>query len=234
MLHIIYKYTHKRNLFFLIVAAIFLLFAPAAYTVMPPEVYAARAKASKIKAIAIVKDIEIATTGDRYNSKMVTFWLEYANTINTPEFFTGLCKSIDTPLQQKNIMVGDDIYHYPNIEDRVYVTVSEDGGYITTMTNMTPELEDAFRNDPIRIIYKFGKAYAQEKGALPILTPVIRGKEPTPEDQISAMSILDDLGKDQKIVSQSYGHGDLETIIPPTEPKQSVQDIQGQFIKRKE
>jgi ankyrin repeat protein len=60
--------------------------------------------------------------------------------------------------------------------------------------------------------------------------PVIRGKEPLPADQISQIKLLDVFADKQELLRQSHGHGDLETIITPVEPKQSAQDIQGQFI----
>lgn len=80
---------------------------------------------------------------------------------------------------------------------------------------------------PPEVYTKQAKASAQEKGAVSIPTPVLRGKESSPEDQSLHLEILDELGKEKELKRQSHGHGDLGTAVPP---KQSAEDIRGQFI----
>lgn len=77
---------------------------------------------------------------------------------DTPKIVTGYFKSVETAKQRKNIIAGGEIYFYPHPGQRVYVT---NGGNITTMTPVTPELEKGIIETPDKISYVMGKAHIQ-------------------------------------------------------------------------
>jgi ankyrin repeat protein len=199
---------------------------PSAQAVMPPEVYARASRESHIKAIATIVDVKITHVGMRATTKDVTFQLDYWLTEDAPETFTGSCESVDTPQQKTHIMAGGTIYFYPHVGSRVFVTVSDDGGPITSMTPMTQELEQIIRKEPERIQYgiarvgimsRDGKSSPSirrfppaKKPAMP--EPVLRGKEPLPEDQRSPMALLDELGREAQ------------------PPKRSRDELQGRLL----
>jgi hypothetical protein len=202
------------------------LFPPVAQAVMPPEVYAQTSRESLIQAIATIVDVKIIHVGKQATIKEATFQLEYALTDGIPETFIGSCQSIDTPQQKTNIMAGGTIYFYPHVGNRVFVTVRDDGGPITSMTPMTQELEQVIREEPERIQYGIARVGIMsrdgensqsvrrpspaKKPAMP--EPVLRGKEPLPEDQISPMALLDELGREAQA------------------PRLSRNDLQGQLL----
>ena len=144
----------KPLAFFLFVCLVFSI--PLAWAVMPPEYYARSANKSVIKAIALVEKVEVVERTKQANRKKVLFRREYGVTAETPPTFTAYCSSVDHFWQGK--MVGGDIYYYPQKGERVFVTVSTDGGYITSYTQMTPELEQTIRKKPEKLIYRFGTA----------------------------------------------------------------------------
>ena len=195
----------------LTITAVLVFMTSKVHSVMPPKIYADQAINSKIKAIATVKKVRITDAGIRHNTKVVTFELEYALTRGIGNIFTGSCKSVDTPKQNAGLMMGGDIYHYPQAGERYFVTISDDGGRITTMTKMTPDLEHAVRNDPGRIRYRPGKACLNPKEPT-MPAPVHRGKDPDQAGPAPRIHLLDGFGTKQQL------------------PRQSAQDIQGQFI----
>ncbi|BCS88306.1 hypothetical protein [Pseudodesulfovibrio sediminis] len=125
----------------------------SAQALMPPETYAQASRHSRIKAIATIVNVDVGHVGPRATSKVATFRLEYALTGGTPRIFTGSCLSLDTRAQRANVMVGGATYFYPHTGNRVYVTISENGGRITSMTPMSAELERVIRYEPDRLIY---------------------------------------------------------------------------------
>jgi len=135
---------------------LFAAFTLPAHALMPPRVYAERSEQSKIKAIAVI----VAVESDRATGQnRVTFQSEYSLTADSPATFTGICFSAVTD-KQKN-MVGGTVYFYPHEGDRVFVTVTGDRGDITSMTPVTPELEEAAKKTPERIRYGISKAYVE-------------------------------------------------------------------------
>ena len=159
--------------FLLLSLFIHILVIPA-NAVLPPEQYAQRAEKSKIKAIATVVNVEVLSIGKYSSFKEVTFKLEYdfiekkskLHTIfrkllgnKTPDKFTGLCSSVDTKEQNENIMAGGTIYFYPYVGSRVFVSISEDGGSITTLTKMTAKLEKSIRDTPEKLKFRMGSIY---------------------------------------------------------------------------
>ena len=75
-----------------------------------------------------------------------------------PDSFTGTCKSVDTKEQQPPPLQGGNIYLYPEKNQQVYVTITSDGGPITSYTISTPELEKAVLSTPEKIQYGFSTA----------------------------------------------------------------------------
>jgi len=199
-----------RRPFTMMVAASFIvgLIVFPAFAVMPPEIYANASEESKIKAIATIEDVETLNVGERYSSKNVIFKIEYALTKDTPEIFTGFCQSVDTEEQKNNIMVGGNTYFYPHSGMRVFVTVQKNGGRITSMTPLTPELERAIRETPERVRYGINRAYiAKSEQEYP--EPVLRGKDPLPTALNGGLSELEALGQDIHGSKQEELHGQL-------------------------
>ena len=142
------------------IAIIFLLLsalAGQALALMPPRVYAERSEKARIKAIAVIVEV---VTDEAAGSSVATFRSEYRLTPDAPNIFTGTCRSSRTEAEKG--MVGPTVYFHPAKGDRVFVTVSEDGGSITSLTPMTPELEKAVRETPGKIRYGISKAYVGE------------------------------------------------------------------------
>ncbi|NQU04430.1 MAG: hypothetical protein HQ589_09820 [Syntrophaceae bacterium] len=137
---------------------LFFLVCCKAMAVLPPSHYQKEALRSEIKAIAIVDDVAVIDVTKRYTSKKVTFRLEKSFADGkTSDSFTGSCVSVDHTWQEPG--VGGEIYYYPSKGERVFVTVSRDGGPITSYTPLTLELEAAVMKNPEDIRYKMGKAY---------------------------------------------------------------------------
>jgi len=143
-----------------VILAFAICFTTASWAGMPPQHYAERAEESKIKAIAVVEKVEVLEKIKRYTTKQVTFRLEYGLTFDTPATFTGQCASVDHEWQDPG--VGGIIFLYPNVGERVFVTVSSDGGSITSFTPITPELENSVKETPGNICYGFSEGRVGE------------------------------------------------------------------------
>lgn len=191
-------------LFPLLLAFIMHLTASTACALMPPGVYANASRDSAIKAIATVVNVKTIRVGKRASSKWVSFKREYALTQATPATFTGSCKSIDTALQEKNVMPGGDLYFYPTPGDRIFVTVSSNGGPITSMTPMTHALDKVIREEPHRLEYGVGRVSAPKEPEA-----ILRGKEPTTQSLSTGLAQLEAMGKDLHGSPQSELQGGL-------------------------
>jgi hypothetical protein len=133
-----------------------LLTAAPALSIMPPEVYIEASENSKIKGIARVESVEVVEVGKRYTTKYVTFVMEHSLTPDAPARFTGACKTVETREQSEVREVGGNIYYNPRVNERVFVTVTHEGGEITTFTRLTPDLEKVVREQPDRLRYGMG------------------------------------------------------------------------------
>ncbi|BDQ37388.1 hypothetical protein SYK_17480 [Pseudodesulfovibrio nedwellii] len=158
------------------IALLLVLSAITASALMPPGVYAKASRESKIKAIATIVDVKTVLVGERYTSKDVTFTLEYALEAGVLDTFVGKCKSVDTEPQRTNALVGGDTYYYPEVGDRVFVTIEDDGGLITSMTSMTPELDQVVREEPERLVYGVTQVGILKKDGSGV-EPVLRDKK---------------------------------------------------------
>jgi len=137
-------------------AVILVTTALRVHAVMPPAHYRRLAEESKIKATAVVDFVLRAEDGKRYSTQRVAFRLETAFSENVPDRFSGSCYSVLHRWQKPG--VGGEIYYYPRKGDRVFVTVSTDGGWITSYTRLTPALEAALRENPGAVIFGMGEA----------------------------------------------------------------------------
>ena len=126
-----------------------------------PEHYAEKAEASRIKAIARVETVSTLESGDRFSTQETVFTLikPYFGT-DVPKRFSGRSKAVLYPWQKPG--VGGDVYLYPEADEVVFVTVSEDEGTITSYTPLTDALEKALKEAPETVRYGFTSAYVGE------------------------------------------------------------------------
>jgi len=118
--------------------------------------YLARmAQESEIKAIAEVTAVRRMGTNRDGTLYQVTFKTVYALTPYIPNPFEGGCKSYEFAWQQKS---RDMVYFKPRKGQKVYVTVSTNGGAITSYTMLNARLEAAIRHEPNRLAYHRGEA----------------------------------------------------------------------------
>jgi hypothetical protein len=130
------------------------------HAVMHPSHYKKLAEESKIKAIAIVEAVRLIDNGKRFSIQEAVFRPARAFAENVPERFSGSCYSVLHKWQ--NPGVGGKIYFYPKKGERVFVTVSRDGGSITSYTRLTPRLEAALKKDPESVVFGMGEALVIE------------------------------------------------------------------------
>jgi hypothetical protein len=130
--------------------------------IMAPEYYAERSENALIKAIGTIERVAVLETGKHFTRKRVTFRREYGLTPETGPVFNGTCKSVETDFQRRNGLVGPNVYFYPKVGDRVYVTIIEPGGAITSLTPVTSQLEKALRSAPETIRYGMSRAFVHE------------------------------------------------------------------------
>lgn len=162
----------QTKLFFslvLLAAGVLLLglVVPEAFAVRSPEHYEAMARSSAIKAIAVVQDVKILEETREATRKEVVFQLEKALGAEAPATFRGTCFSVDRDGQEPE--AGGTIYYYPQKGVKVLVTVSSNGGAITSYTVLSPELEkEVTANGLTNISFAMGRAA--------ITTPVDQGK----------------------------------------------------------
>lgn len=141
------------------------LICSGAFAVLPPEVYKRAIDSSDIKAVAVVKKVEVLNETNRSTFKKVFFKLEKSLTRGffqkkVPLEFSGLCSSVDHKWQ--NPGVGGTIYQYPREGARVLVTVGSDGGSITSYTTLSPAFEEELNQNGLKNI-KFGMGSASIK-----------------------------------------------------------------------
>jgi len=130
--------------------------------IMAPNYYAERSDNARIKAVGTIERVDILEVGKHFTRKLVIFRREFAVTAETEPVFNGTCKSVETDFQKRHGLVGPNVYFYPRQGDRVYVTITEAGGRITSLTQVTPELEKALHSAPESIRYGMSSAYVQE------------------------------------------------------------------------
>lgn len=111
---------------------------------------------SEIKAIATVSQVKQMGGNRDGTFTRVSFKSVFAVTPYTPQTFVGACKVLNQAWQQRS---KDMVYFKPKVGQKVYVTVSSNGGAITSFTMLTPELDYVVREEPYRIEYEHGRAF---------------------------------------------------------------------------
>ncbi|MDA3916913.1 MAG: ankyrin repeat domain-containing protein [Deltaproteobacteria bacterium] len=147
------------------------LICPVAFGVMPPEYYKKAIRSSKIKAIAVVKKVKIISETNSSTFKKVLFKLEKSFPGKTfhkevPQEFSGLCYSVDHKWQDPGM--GGTIHYYPIKGKKVLVTVSSDGGSITSYTTLSPAFEEELNQNGLKNIeFGMGSASIKESAMSP-------------------------------------------------------------------
>ena len=118
------------------------------------------AQESEIKAIATVAKVQVMANNADGTLKNVTFKTVYAITPYVPKNFVGGCKTLESNWQKR---AQGMIYFNPKPGQKVFVTVTTNGGAITSLTPMSAALDHVVRNEPYRLIYSHGKASIQPK-----------------------------------------------------------------------
>lgn len=113
------------------------------------------ARESEIKSIAVVTKVQRMGANSDGTFLRVTFRNEYAVMPFTPASFVGGCKAMENNWQTRS---PGTVYFSPKRGQKVFVTISTNGGAITSFTPLTPQLDAAARNDPWRIVYSRGLA----------------------------------------------------------------------------
>lgn len=113
------------------------------------------AEHSEIKAIGEVVAVKRVSSNGDGTFKQVTFRRIYALTPYIPKQFVGGCKTMEFAWQRRS---KDMVYFKPHKGQRVYVTISTNGGAITSYTPVDSRLEAAVRKDPNRLAYRRGRA----------------------------------------------------------------------------
>lgn len=113
------------------------------------------AQQSEIKAIAVVSNVQRMSRNADGTFLRVTFKRSYAVTPYTPKSFVAGCKTMENSWQKRN---PGTIYFNPKKGQTVYVTITTDGGAITSYTPITAQLNAVVREEPHRITYSKGRA----------------------------------------------------------------------------
>lgn len=113
------------------------------------------AEESEIKAIAQVTNLRRVSQNSDGTFTHVTFKLLYSITPYTPKSFIGGCKVMESGWQKR---APGTIYFKPRRGQKVYVTITYDGGAITSYTLLDRQLETVLKEQPYRISYSHGRA----------------------------------------------------------------------------
>jgi hypothetical protein len=138
-----------------LIAILFFLIQVLPARAQDPDYLSMMAQESEIKAIATVSKILIMAHNSDGTLKNVTFKKLYAITPYVPDKFVGGCKSFDGGWQRR---AEGMIYFNPRPGQKVFVTVTTDGGAITSFTPLNAALDYVVRNEPYRLTYSHGRA----------------------------------------------------------------------------
>lgn len=139
---------------FLSIALFLLCIAPLAHA-GEPDYLALLAEDSEIKAIAVVASVQRMSNNSDGTFKQVTFKRIYAVTPFIPQQFVGGCRTMEARWQKR---AKDTVYFNPRKGQKVYVTVTTNGGAITSFTPINRQLETVLRQEPNRVAYSKGRA----------------------------------------------------------------------------
>ena len=141
--------------FYVAITCLLLLLAAPLAQAGGRDYLALQAEDSEIKAIGEVVSVRRVSSNSDGTFKQVTFKRLYAVTPYIPQSFVGGCKTMEYAWQKRS---GDMVYFKPSKGQRVYVTITTNGGAITSYTPINPRLEAAIRNEPNRLTYSNGRA----------------------------------------------------------------------------
>ena len=113
------------------------------------------AEQSEIKCIAVVTKVQRMGPNSDGTFLYVTFRRDYAVSSFTPASFVGGCKRLESSWQKR---APGMVYFNPRQGEKVYVTITTNGGAITSYTPITPTLDAVIRNAPGRLAYSKGRA----------------------------------------------------------------------------
>jgi hypothetical protein len=125
-----------------------------------PDYLSIMAQESEIKAIATVAKIQVMAHNSDGTLKNVTFKKIYAITPYVPKTFIGGCKTFVGGWQKR---AEGMIYFNPRPGQKVFVTVTTNGGAITSFTPLNAALDHVVRNEPHRLTYSHGRAAIQPR-----------------------------------------------------------------------
>lgn len=137
------------------IITLFLLLGAASALAEDTDYLAMLAEESEIKAIAVVANVRTVSRNGDGTFLQVTFKRKYGVTPYIPTKFVGGCKRMDNGWQKR---APGTVYFKPRKGQEVYVTVTTNGGAITSYTPITPYLERIIRNEPQRLAYSKGRA----------------------------------------------------------------------------
>jgi uncharacterized membrane protein len=151
---------YGRKLIIVVCMIILCFMSTTAFSIMGPEKYEKMANKSEIKAIAVVNAVKVTGHKKALDYKMVTFELEKSFGTKMPTGdFKGRCESVNKRFYERTPGESATIYFYPKKGDRVYVTISREGGQITSYTFLTERLEKALSEDFSKVRIGMGAAY---------------------------------------------------------------------------
>lgn len=110
---------------------------------------------SEIKSIAVISRVQRMGANADGTFLRVVFRTDYAVTPFTPKTFVGGCKTMESGWQKRS---PGTVYFNPRAGQKVFVTVTTNGGAITSLTPMTPLLDAVVRSDPARLAFNKGRA----------------------------------------------------------------------------
>lgn len=113
------------------------------------------AEESEIKAIAVVTHVRRMSRNSDGTFQHVTFKRVYGVSPFTPKKFVGGCKTMESNWQKRS---PDMVYFNPRKGQKVFVTITTDGGAITSYTPINRQLELTLKEEPHRVAYSHGRA----------------------------------------------------------------------------
>lgn len=139
----------------LFLAALAIMMTATLVNAEDPDYLSLLAAESEIQAIAVVSSVQRMSGNADGTFTRVTFKRIYALTPFTPTSFVGACKVMDNSWQKR---APGTVYFKPRQGQKVYVTITTNGGAITSYTLMTPQLDSVIRKAPHRLAYQKGRA----------------------------------------------------------------------------
>ncbi|MDC0336150.1 hypothetical protein OAN24_04585 [Pseudodesulfovibrio sp.] len=139
---------------FLIISLFIALTAPMV-NAGEPDYLALLAEESEIKAIAVVSHVQRMSRNSDGTFMRVSFKRKYAVTPYTPKKFVGGCKTMENNWQKR---AQGTVYFKPRKGQTVYVTITTNGGAITSYTPINAQLDAVIRREPHRVAYSKGRA----------------------------------------------------------------------------